>query len=249
MADASRWLTALSSATSTRSRRHRRRRRGRRERARPAPAGRPSRASMSAFSARRSSSCLIGLIRCCATPSSRQRAEVAGPPVRGQHQDRGAAQAEARLQLAHQREAIHAGHVDVDQQDVEAAALLAGGLDRGAAPSSPSVGRRRPSTLHTRSTSARMRRFVSLSSTTSARRPATRSAAGRLRRHRRDGRLASASGKRRLKLNVLPTPCVLSTAIAPPISADDAGSRWRGRGPCRRTVATWCRPPGRTPRR
>ncbi len=100
---------------------------------------------------------------------------VAGPPIRRQHQDRGAGDAVARLQLADQGEAVHARHVHVDQQDVEALAVVAGGLNsRSAASPSDAIV---TSTFQPRSTSARMRRLVSLSSTTSARQPATRSAA------------------------------------------------------------------------
>ena len=74
-----------------------------------------------AFNARLSSSCLIGLIRCCGHAELAAARRVAGPPIRGQHQDGGAADAVSRLQLAHQRESIHAGHVHVDQHDVEPA--------------------------------------------------------------------------------------------------------------------------------
>ena len=112
--------------------------------------------------------CRTGLTRYDAMPSSRQRAESCGSPDEVSIMIVGAGVLASSVRSSRHGEAVHAGHVRVEQHQLERFAPRArprATAMSAAAPLSTSVGR----IFHFSSIFSKMRRFVALSSTTSTR--------------------------------------------------------------------------------
>ena len=155
-----------------------------------------------------------------AASTRRRRATSGGRRARGRAGRSCAARCRASARIvAGELEAVHARHVEVEDDDVVRgcrARRRAIALERGASSPALVVGRASPSA---RAARRRIRRLVALSSTTRTR-SASRPRAPATRR----GRVrAEPPRTAAVNQNVLPRPASLSTPISPPISS----TSWR----------------------